>query len=152
MTSIYGILNQLITTTSVQLVWSTEKFTKTVNRSGLLEDYQCTASAAKDTPVRKIYMGVYIFLYYLLYHCRFTFSGQNVEPFCRKLKPSHCENVLFRAKKIRANCIPVYDHDKSPRDSCNSDYRCRKWSFIHIIVPASSFLKLAYYRSKIRVV
>ncbi|CAL7945679.1 unnamed protein product [Xylocopa violacea] len=58
-------------------------------------------------------------------YCMPGYTGEIVEPFCRKLKRPYCSPLFKHAEKVRKNCAPVPYNSRIPLKYCSYGYRCQ---------------------------
>ncbi|XP_011167651.2 uncharacterized protein LOC105201361 [Solenopsis invicta] len=57
--------------------------------------------------------------------CQPGYKGNNVEPFCAKLKRDTCTPEFKYAFHLFNNCAPIYDSSQSPQTDCSYSTRCQ---------------------------
>ncbi|XP_043262553.1 uncharacterized protein LOC122403233 [Colletes gigas] len=59
-------------------------------------------------------------------YCMAGYTGENIEPFCKKPNKPYCAPLFHDADLVHRNCVPVYyDPEQSPQTDCSVMYRCQ---------------------------
>lgn len=61
-------------------------------------------------------------------YCQPGYTGENVEPFCKKPNRPYCTADFSSAYNVHNNCTPVFYSSQPPQTSCNLSWRCQNFN------------------------